>query len=206
MVKQIFNMSLSAILLLSSNVIAADVGTVIVTVKQVEIEKKSERRAAKRGSGFSQNESIVTGDEARARLKFVDGTLTTLGENTEFKVHRYQAEGHQPNARMELVKGAFRTITGSITKTDNPDFKVDTPVGSIGIRGTDFWGGYLQPDAVDILFIDGEHEIVVTNEYGSVILKKPGQGTTIKSGEAPSAAKVWPQEKVAKAVKTITIE
>lgn len=206
MIKTIKVIALTSMFAMCHQVSADSVGKVIVTKNKVQIKQQQNLKPAKRGSVLTEDASVVTGQKARAQLRFNDGTLTTLGENSEFVVHQYEAQSTKPSAHLELIKGAFRTITGTITKNDNPKFVVDTPVGSIGIRGTDFWGGYLQPDAVDILFIDGEHEIVVKNEFGEVRLTKPGQGTTVKQGQAPSNAKVWPKEKVQRAVATITIE
>ncbi|MBU2917193.1 FecR family protein [Psychrosphaera sp. F3M07] len=182
------------------------VATVLAKKGDVSIISADNIVAAKRKSTLAELDKIATAKDAKASVKFNDGTITTLGSNSEMliKGYKWSEDDKTPSAEFELVKGVFRTVTGLVTKVSNPSFTVKTPMGSIGIRGTDFWGGYLEEDAVDVLFVGGEHEIVVSNEFGTTVLTTPGQGTTIKAGQAPTAAKVWPQKKVDRAVKTIT--
>jgi hypothetical protein len=181
------------------------VATVLAKKGDVSITSGTKVTEAKRKASLLELDIIKTTQESKASVKFNDGTVTTLGNNTEMliKAYDWDKDNKTPSAEFELVQGVFRTVTGLITKVNNPKFVVKTPMGSIGIRGTDFWGGYLDEDAIDVLFVDGEHEIVVTNEFGTTILTKPGQGTTIKAGQAPTAAKTWPQAKVDRAVETI---
>ena len=185
-----------------------EVAQIIAKQKQVSVLREAEQFAGKRKTPLLVEDKVITGEKARAQIKFIDGTLTTLGADSEMLIEEFSWSKDRPDPKAEfrLIKGVFRTVTGAITKVTRPDYKVHTPVGSIGIRGTDFWGGYLDGDAIDVLFVGGEHEIVVSNEYGTTVLKKPGQGTTIKAGQAPGKAKVWPKDKVARAVKTISME
>lgn len=149
---------------------------------------------------------VTTGEKARAQFRLEDGTIFTLGEKSELLIGKYLfKETEQPSASFELVKGVFRAVTGKITQTTRPNFKVKTPLGVIGIRGTDFWGGYLEEDKIDVLFIDGEHSIVIENEFGTVELTEHGTGITIEKGKAPTQPKKWPQKKVDKAVATIAM-
>ena len=208
--KQLFTFLLFVFTFVHSTSVLADgsVAKVVAVKKQVFVERGSVGFKAKRKSSLNEKDRVLSGEKARAQIRFNDGTITTLGANSEMTIDsfKWSKQEKQPSAEFTLVKGVFRTLTGAITKVSNPDYKVHTPVGSIGIRGTDFWGGYLEPDAIDVLFVDGEHEIVVSNEYGTTVLTKPGQGTTIRAGEAPGTAKVWSQEKVVKAVKTIEMD
>lgn len=189
-------------------VVNKTVATVIATKGSVEINRDLKTIKAKRRSSIKQQDKVTAGSKARAQFRFNDGTLTTLGANSEMLVKQYlwQKGEQTPAAEFTLVKGVFRTVTGLITKVKDPKFTVHTPMGSIGIRGTDFWGGYLDDNAVDVLFIDGDHSIEVSNEFGTVHLIKPGQGTTLKAGKAPSRPTTWPAEKVQRAVETISTD
>lgn len=47
-----------------------------------------------------------------------------------------------PTARrafFRLLKGGFRAVSGLIGKADPAEYRVNTPVATIGIRGTDYW-------------------------------------------------------------------
>ena len=153
------------------------------------------------------NETVKTGKSARAILRFYEGTQLTLGADTAMHFENFVASEDKKEAVLNFTQGAFRIITGSITQTDSPNFQVNTPIGTIGIRGTEFWGGHLNnDDSVDVLLINSEHTLVVSNEFGSVVLDQAGLGTTLKAGQAPSAAKKWGAAKVQKAVNATATE
>lgn len=42
-------------------------------------------------------------------------------------------------AVFRLLKGGFRAVSGLIGKADPAEYRVNTPVATIGIRGTDYW-------------------------------------------------------------------
>lgn len=185
----------------------SQVGKVLAVKKQVEAHRQAKVEPLKRKSPVFNNDLIVTGEHARSQFRLQDGTLFTLGENSEMVINHYAfGDKTEPSASFELVKGVFRAVTGEITKVKDPEFRVKTPLGVIGIRGTDFWGGYLDADKIDILFVGGEHPITVENEFGKVELLKPGLGTTIEVGKAPAPPVQWSKAKVDRAVKTIVIE
>jgi ferric-dicitrate binding protein FerR (iron transport regulator) len=158
----------------------------------------------KRGSVLSLSDTIRTGENARAIFRFNDGTLLTLGSNSEIKIQTFTVTTEHKKGVFEFVKGALRIVTGAITKTDTPHFNVNTPMGSIGIRGTDFWGGNLSDDgSVDVLLIKSEHSLEVKNQFGSVLLQQDNQGSTLKPNQAPLSARMWPQEKIQRALDSI---
>jgi hypothetical protein len=73
------------------------------------------------------------------------------------------------------------------------------------VRGTDFWGGYgVTPDgALDVIMLSGKG-VYVKNDKGQVELDKAGLGTTIKADGTLGEVKAWPEEKIGRAVATIT--
>lgn len=183
------------------------IGVVLATAGTVNIQRNGQTIAAERKTALTVGDEIHTGNNARAQLRFVDGTITTLGGNTAFVIKQFQwaeKSDKAANAAFVLLTGAFRTVTGKILEASGSHFGVNTPVGTIGIRGTDFWGGYLDGDAVDVLLIDGKHAVEVSNATGKVLLEKPGQGVTLKSNQSALAVKTWPATKVNRAVATIT--
>lgn len=183
------------------------VGVVLATTGTVNIQRNGQTVIAERKTHLAVGDEIHTGDNARAQLRFADGTITTLGGNTAFAIKQFAWKPKTEkasNAAFVLLTGAFRTVTGKILDTPDSTFKVNTPVGTIGIRGTDFWGGYLDGDAVDVLLIDGSHAVEISNATGTVLLEKPGQGVTLKPNQSALAVKTWPATKVNRAVATIT--
>ena len=62
------------------------------------------------------------------------------------------------------VTGAFRFVSGQVTKQPNTEVAVTTPVATVGIRGTEFWGGPIDDQALGVFLIEGE--VSVTNAAG----------------------------------------
>lgn len=161
----------------------------------------------KRGDFLNIGDTIHTGDNARAIFRFTDGSHLTMGENSVMSLKDFIYSENEKKAVFEFAKGAFRIITGAITQIDSPNFTVNTPIGSIGIRGTDFWGGNLSDDnSIDVVLLKSEHSIEIKNTYGKVILDKANQGTTLFPDQAPLSARIWPEAKLQKAFKAVSTE
>lgn len=157
-----------------------------------------------RGNDINLQDTILTSQDARAILRFTEGTVLTLGGNTSMQVKEFISNTDKKRANFEFIKGAFRMVTGSITKTLKPDFTVHTPIGSIGVRGTDFWGGNLSDDnSIDVVLLESENTVEVSNKFGKVTLTQVGEGTTLLPNKPPLSPRKWPQEKLNRAIQTI---
>jgi len=79
---------------------------------------------------------IQTGADSKASIIFSDGTAFNVSSNARMELTEfvYNPNGTSNSSFFSLVKGAFTFIAGSIAKTGN--MKVDTPVATMGIRGT----------------------------------------------------------------------
>jgi hypothetical protein len=160
------------------------------------------------GAQILVGDHIVTGHNARVGLRMVDGAVLSLGADTEFAVndYRYQEQAGQGTARLELIKGVFRAVTGAIGKLKERDFKVLTSVGTIGIRGTDFWGGFYFSQALDVALLDGKG-IYIENAAGLVEITQPGDGSTVHSAkELPLLPTHWGDKKLNAAKQSISWE
>lgn len=148
-----------------------------------------------------EGDELVTPANSKVRFKLEDGTTVTLAGKTQFKIskYRFNRERATSDVRFRLAAGAFRAVTGAIGKQANPKLEVDTKVATIGIRGTDFWGGFIFSDALDVTMVSGKG-VYIKNEFGQVELNNGGEGTTVKTGEAPTAPKIWSEKKVKRAV------
>lgn len=158
----------------------------------------------KKGDAVCQGAELVTAKSARAELRFRDGTLVTVGGASRFRIDRYAPEQAAPELLLTLGQGAFRAVTGAISKVPNKRIEVRTPVATIGVRGTTFWGGFGLSDggALDVVVLEGTG-VVVQNEQGEVLLDRQGLGTTVVPGQAPALPKSWPGGKLGRAQATI---
>ena len=185
---------------------AADIGVVSSIRGSVEWRYQDQLLTLKRGDSFASGTEVITGPDARLLLKMNDNSLITLGGNTrlQFSDWHYQKGALDNGSHLKLTEGVFRFVTGMITRQPVPDLQVETPSATIGIRGTDFWGGYLDADVLDVILLEGEHALVVSNAQGEVVIGTPGQGISVSAGKAPSEPSTWGDEKLQRAVRSIT--
>jgi hypothetical protein len=149
------------------------------------------------------NEVVTTGETARLEVTFTDDTRLTLGEKARLTLDAYVLNPAPGSGAIRFaVVGAFQFLSGQLSKLAPASVSVTTPVATIGIRGTNFWGGPIDNQALGVFLIEGT--VSVSNAAGEQVLSRPGQGTNIATpGAAPGAVTVWPQDKVNRALAAV---
>lgn len=144
---------------------------------------------------------MSTGEAARLEVNFTDNTRLTLGEKAKLTLDKYVFSG---TIKFGVI-GAFRFLSGQVSKLASSDVSVTTPAATVGIRGTEFWGGPIDDQALGVFLIEGA--VSVSNAAGEQILSQPGQGTNIATpGAAPRPVTFWPPDKVTRAIATVTFQ
>ena len=79
---------------------------------------------------------IQTGADGSLGITFADGTSFKVSSNARMELNEfvYDPKGNSNSTLFSLSKGTFTFLAGTIAKTGN--MKVETPVGTMGIRGT----------------------------------------------------------------------
>ncbi|AWB66997.1 hypothetical protein C2869_11360 [Saccharobesus litoralis] len=118
---------------------AEPAGKTILARGDVQAISGDKSRKLRRRSPIFNVDIVKTGANSRAQLRMTDGGMVALQENTQLEIAKYEydAEVNEGSAVMNLISGGIRTVTGKL-KAENGDYKLDTPVGSIGIRGTHY--------------------------------------------------------------------
>jgi len=199
---------LALLLLVKSAVVMAsscNLGKVDAVYGHTKVERDGLSLVTSPGMEICKNDKFVTDKVSVTELSFIDGSKITVGKDTEFIVAEYEINNDKSNlALFELLKGAFRMVTGTITKTAHR-CEVKTSLAVLGVRGTDFWGGFgLTPEGIDVVMLSGKG-VYVTNRQGETVeLNADGLGTTVLANMPPKTPIKWKDEKVAKAIATIT--
>jgi hypothetical protein len=83
-----------------------------------------------------RNDVIQTGVDGTLGITFADGSSFHVSANARMEVDEfvYDPNGNSNASLTRLVKGTFTFIAGEVAHTGN--MKVDTPVATMGIRGT----------------------------------------------------------------------
>jgi hypothetical protein len=79
---------------------------------------------------------VATGADGRVGINFTDGSSFNLSNNARMILDEfaYDPNGTSNSTLFKLTKGTFTFVAGKVAKTG--DMKVDTPVATMGIRGT----------------------------------------------------------------------
>jgi hypothetical protein len=146
------------------------------------------------GDPVFAGERIRTGAGTVLFIEFTDKTRFTLGPNTEFEVDQYVEDAFYSR----VFKGAFRFVSGLTARKKPENMRVNIPVATIGIRGTQVEGEVTERQEKDGKVVDASARvallepegsdataIVVENKFGSVVIDKPGFGTVIPDEKSP---------------------
>lgn len=99
-----------------------------------------ELRRLGKGDRVYPGDTIKTGERGSAQLIYRDRSRMAVRVNTEFKIKQYQYDGKDKKGAVSffsLVRGALRSVSGLIGGFDPQSVTIDTPLATIGIRGTD---------------------------------------------------------------------
>ena len=90
----------------------------------------------KEGDVVFRGDTIQTGANSKASLAFADGTAFNISANARMVLNEfvYNPESKSNASFFSLVKGTFTFVAGKVAKSGS--MKVDTPVATMGIRGT----------------------------------------------------------------------
>ena len=147
-------------------------------------------RPATRGLEVNSGDVVRTTD-GRVQVRMEDGAYISLQPNTEFGIKEYRFEGKADgteSAFYSLLKGAMRTVTGLIGRTNRNRYQVATPTATVGIRGT---GGLIQVQNDGSTLVQGTSGIwFLANSSGSIDIPAG------VSGVAPADPSQPPKETV----------
>lgn len=130
------------LLLAAQSTWAATAGVVLASRGEVYATgHNGDTRSLATSSRIYSGDLIRTGRSAAVQLRFNDGTLLSLKENTQFRVDEYEHNAETntlSKAFYSLLKGGFRSVTSLLSKNNKRAYRVSTAMATIGIRGTDF--------------------------------------------------------------------
>lgn len=131
------------------------------------------------GMPVYQGDVITTDDGGAANITFIDESSFAISDNARMAIDEFVFDPSSESGATDIsvLKGVFLFTSGLIGR-ENPDaVEIDTPVGSIGIRGT-IIGGDIKPSGEESQISVIEGAIVVRNATGESILSS--QFETVK--------------------------
>lgn len=184
-----------------SALLARSVGVAsAVNTSAVGTDPSGSVRTLTLGDNVIFNERIKTDTSGLLQILLADGTSFTVGPNSDLTIDRFVYDPDSGNAEVAatMTKGVFRFI-GAKTSKFAGGVKLNSPVGTIGIRGgvADITlPGDGNDGRVDMIFGDeltltgtnGESKRVYQPGYSIVISAQGGQGRTLNIQKTPPGA------------------
>jgi hypothetical protein len=149
-----------------------------------------------KGTGVEMNDAVRTA-QGKVGITFADDTRVQVNENSRLVIDDFVYDPKSNKGgklAVNIASGTVRYASGQIAKNNPQAVAVNTPVATIGVRGTDFTATVDEFGRSTVILLpscppgwrDVERdcktgEISVTNDAGSVILNKAFQATRVDS-------------------------
>jgi hypothetical protein len=172
--------------LITSSAVWAQVATLVELKGAAQaIPAVGAPRDLRQGDSINQGETVATKAMTTAVIRFEDGQVVALTQNSRFAITNYTYNKMEPaksNVLFTLLDGGMRAVTGLIgkAKPDNVTYKAAN--ATIGIRGTDVVfainGNDLVISVVDgkVKFSMGNQSVDIGKQEGAVVdTSKPNQ-------------------------------
>ncbi len=119
---------------------AQSVGRTLVAVGEVVAVRDARETPLHTGSEVRLGDTLRVGRDSNAQIRLNDESIIALRSDTEFRIEgfRFRNDPASDNALFRLVRGGLRTVTGLIGRVNHDAYRLETPVGYVGIRGTHY--------------------------------------------------------------------
>jgi hypothetical protein len=93
------------------------------------------------GSSIKVGDLVTTSSNGHVHIQFDDNAYVSIRPNSRLEVVRYDYDRDRPemsSVKFNLQEGVTRAISGKAAKSARDQFRLNTPIAAIGVRGTDF--------------------------------------------------------------------
>ncbi len=165
------------VLAIGAAIAAGFVGQAVKTLGDVHVTRDGSDLSVGPGTALQLGDLIKTGPGARLRLRFVDGSILTLGENTSLSIDIFAVDGTNNSRTVVLTLLAGIVNTAAAKSGENQfDYQIKTPNAYSAVRGTKWivnapkgsTGVYVLSGAVELGSNSGQKALVNAGSWGSV--------------------------------------
>jgi hypothetical protein len=145
------------------------------------------------GAAIHEGDVVETQGKGAVNIVFVDQSTFAVSENAKLAIDKYVFDPHSDagDSHFSMLRGLFVYASGLIGREDPDDVKIETPVGSIGIRGTVIAGNASTGEitvvegAIVLHSLNGD-EMTLSNQYETARLS----ATSISKAETLTASDI----------------
>ena len=171
--------------------VAKPIGRIVVATGSVTLERANaiviqasttgQAGQAKVGDLVYQGDAVATGADGKVGINFTDGTSFNLSNNARMVLNEfvYDPNSTSNSSLINLTKGTFTFVAGKVAKTG--DMKIDTPVATMGVRGTTPRVEISDDGTVRFSTLIEEGKTKLTKKPAAPAAQQPEQGAVPKS-------------------------
>ncbi|MEJ6021942.1 FecR family protein [Ramlibacter sp. PS4R-6] len=120
----------------------APAGTVVFVSGPVElVSADGSRKVVQAGAAIRAGEQVATGADGYAHVRMIDNAFVAVRPQSRLAVETYEYDATNPSAsriKLQLFEGNARTVSGKGGEAAKHNYRFNTPMAAIGLRGTDY--------------------------------------------------------------------
>lgn len=180
-------------------------GVFEVAKGDVKVQSGPKISVAAQGTKICSGDSVITADQARAKIKMEDGNELNVSPNSKIVLENYQYDPGQNKKKvlLNVLKGKIRAATREENMYNDKSkdgqansFQVKTKSAVAGVRGTDFLTSFDTSNGrSEIITFRGKVEVGRLGPGGAILNAVQvgvGQTTVIMMGKSPEPPKTVP--------------
>ena len=176
----------------SDNVLSGTDGDPIGNVENitgavVAIRPDGTRIELQIGDPVYQGDILESGPDGAIGVLLADETTFSMAEDGRMVLDEmiYDPGTQEGSVSLSVLQGVFTFVSGQVAKTDPDAMTLDTPVATIGIRGTQVGIEILPDGTVDVVLMEESDgfvgEVVISNDGGTRVMNGANDFTNIRS-------------------------
>ncbi len=123
------------------SVFAGQMARVVFVTGDVLLEHKQHKQQPVVGDIVQEGDLLTTKDGAHLHLATVDNGFISLRPASQLQISSYQYDANHPEntqIKLDLHYGVMRAVSGTGAQAAKQNYRLNTPLAAIGIRGTDY--------------------------------------------------------------------
>jgi hypothetical protein len=160
---------------------AQPAGKITTVLPIVNVVRGPQQIAANTSQEVFWGDVINTGHLARARIALTDGSILSVGSDSNLTIAKHDPVGQQTD--LDLNYGQVRARAVKLVKPD-AHFRVRTPVGVAGVVGTEMIVQLSVEGLMQVFCMEGTCQ--VCDMALNCVLLKGGEVSSIRSNQPPS--------------------
>ena len=146
------------------------------------------------GDSMYSGDVLETGMESGVGIVLADGTSLSMADEGRMVLDEmvYDPSTQEGSISLSVLEGVFTIVSGEVAKVDPDAMMVTTPVGTIGIRGTQVGIDLTGEDGMTVVLMEEADgfvgEVIVTNAMGVMSLNQAYGALTVQGYNAAPVA------------------